>query len=317
MWQGLARPAILFGEGVTGQRVRHRPALGVPPLIAGPWGAEWSPRRGAKALCATGPVPCQAVETPILMDVGYLGLSLTWNLPPPVSWSSRISGMLVLASPGWAGMADEGLSWHGGSCPVELPSLSLPAAGVSVLSGMPGHAIPSLAAGDELFCCACATHCQSHPALSWLPSSVPTDTSTALREAPARTHGVGHTPAHTQGMGPWGSFRRWGRQGPDPMCHGTGGDCCRTGWGRHGWHVSQHQQQGASGAQMGQAEGGACHGWVGERPPGPPSVALFHCTSAMAPLPAARTPHAHRVRPVRPALAEGQAPGRGGSCHVP
>lgn len=33
--QGLTRPSIPFGEGVTGQRVRPRPALGVPPLITG------------------------------------------------------------------------------------------------------------------------------------------------------------------------------------------------------------------------------------------------------------------------------------------
>lgn len=151
------------------------------------------------------------------MDVGYLGPSLTWNPPPPASWSSGIPGMLVLASPGWAGMADERLSCHGGSCPVKLPSLSLLAPGVSVLSGMPGHAIPSLAAGDELFCCACATHCQSHPALSWLPSSVPTDTSTALREAPARTHGVGHTPAHTHtGYGAVGQLQDMGQAGTRP-----------------------------------------------------------------------------------------------------
>lgn len=33
--RGLSHPSIPFGEGVTGQRIHHRPTLGVPSLITG------------------------------------------------------------------------------------------------------------------------------------------------------------------------------------------------------------------------------------------------------------------------------------------
>lgn len=92
---GSCPPCHCLWRGRYGAAVCHRPALGVPPLIAGPWGAEWGPQWGAKTLCATGPVPCQALETPILMDVGYLGVSLTWNPPPP--------SVLALHDPGVVG----------------------------------------------------------------------------------------------------------------------------------------------------------------------------------------------------------------------
>lgn len=63
---------------------------------------------------------------------------------------------------------------------------------------------------------------------------------------------------------------------------------------------------------MGQAGGGACCGWVGERLPGPPSLAPFHCTSAMVPLPAAQIPapaHAHCARLSVQPCQRGRSPG--------
>lgn len=135
MERGLAHPFIPFGEGVTGQWVCHRPALGVPPLIAGAWGVEWGPQRGAGALCAAGPVPCRAPGLSVLMHVGYLGPLLAQDPPPLVSWhcpaqpwgpswEGRVRtgvwplGRLDVASPGQAAMADAGLSRRRVSHPV-------------------------------------------------------------------------------------------------------------------------------------------------------------------------------------------------------
>lgn len=144
-----------------------------------------------------------------------------------------------------------------------------------------------------------------------LPSSGPHQRQRHMREAPAPGVWGTHLHAHTA----WASGAASG--------HRTGRDCYRTGWGRHGWHVSQRQQQGASGAQMGQAGGGACCGWMGEQLPGPPSLALFHCTSAMPP---------HRLQPrFQPLLAptmlilsvqpwqrrEAGPQAGGGSWHIP
>jgi len=68
---------------------------------------------------------------------------------------------------------------------------------------------------------------------------------------------------HTRCTGQRCSRRPWGWSGLGPVSRGAGREHRGPGRRCRGWWVSQLRQQGASGAQMGEAGGGACHGVSG------------------------------------------------------